>query len=223
MSFRIKCLDDDLPLGRRMCSNAPDVGKRKILKGTLVELDEEGERDDLRFYFPPSPHTESRSAASPAGWHYVPSERKGGSEIFYYETRGNNVLAQDNPDGGTSMNGFRANGGKDLKFDFPIHMTKPGTPLNPASELLKRRKSWQLGLRMLTPLAANYSLHRGFDHGALLHEQRNSRSLLSLRIRRSFRKFPRNQLWPRRTRRRRRTSERAGWERHLEREFCHST
>ncbi|GAA5831230.1 hypothetical protein JCM3766R1_002975 [Sporobolomyces carnicolor] len=92
--------------------NAPDVGKRKILKGTLVELDKE---------------------ASPAGWHYVPSEHKGGSEIFYYETRGNNVLAQDNPDGGNSMNGFRANGGKDLKFDFPIHMTKPGTPLNPAT------------------------------------------------------------------------------------------
>ncbi|GAA5995133.1 hypothetical protein JCM5350_002779, partial [Sporobolomyces pararoseus] len=92
--------------------NAPDEGKRKILKGSLVELDKE---------------------ASPAGWHYVPSERKGGSEIFYYETRGNNVLAQDNPDGGNSMNGFRANGGKDLKFDFPIHMTKPGTPHDPTT------------------------------------------------------------------------------------------
>ncbi|GAA5896414.1 M36 family metallopeptidase [Sporobolomyces salmoneus] len=92
--------------------NAPDVGKRKILKGSLVELDKE---------------------ASPAGWHYVPSEHKGGSEIFYFETRGNNVLAQDNPDGGNSMNGFRANGGKDLKFDFPIHMTKPGTPLDPTT------------------------------------------------------------------------------------------
>ncbi|GAA5940279.1 uncharacterized protein JCM15063_002587 [Sporobolomyces koalae] len=92
--------------------NAPDVGKRAVLKGSLVELDKE---------------------ASPAGWHYVPSEHKGGSEIFYFETRGNNVLAQDNPSGGNSMNGFRANGGKDLKFDFPIHMTKPGTPLDPSS------------------------------------------------------------------------------------------
>ncbi|GAA5875949.1 hypothetical protein JCM16303_004052 [Sporobolomyces ruberrimus] len=92
--------------------NAPDVGKREVLKGSLVELDKE---------------------ASPAGWHYVPSEHKGGSEVFYYETRGNNAMAQDNPSGGNSMNGFRANGGKDLKFDFPIHMTKPGVPHDPHS------------------------------------------------------------------------------------------
>ncbi|GAA6026132.1 hypothetical protein JCM11491_000889 [Sporobolomyces phaffii] len=92
--------------------NAPDVGKRKVLKGSLVELDDQ---------------------ASPAGWHHVPSEHKGGSDVFYFETRGNNVLAQDNPSGGNSMNGFRANGGKDLKFDFPIHMTKPGTPHDPTT------------------------------------------------------------------------------------------
>ncbi|GAA6061038.1 hypothetical protein JCM10212_004612 [Sporobolomyces blumeae] len=92
--------------------NAPDVGKRKVLKGTLVELDKE---------------------ASPAGWHTVPSETKGGKDTFYYETRGNNVLAQDNVSGGNSMNGFRANGGKQMKFDFPIHMTKPGTALDPAT------------------------------------------------------------------------------------------
>jgi len=69
--------------------------------------------------------------ASPAGWHHVPSESKGGKDIFYYETRGNNVLAQDNLDGGNSMNGFRANGGKKMEFDFAIHMPKAGTPLDP--------------------------------------------------------------------------------------------
>ncbi|GAA5889905.1 hypothetical protein JCM5296_003645 [Sporobolomyces johnsonii] len=92
--------------------NAPDEGKRKLLQGTLVELDQE---------------------ASPAGWHLVPSEYKGGKDTFYYETRGNNVLAQDNPSGGNSMTGFRANGGPNMTFDFPIHMTKPGVPLDPAT------------------------------------------------------------------------------------------
>ncbi|GAA6004401.1 hypothetical protein JCM10207_000710 [Rhodosporidiobolus poonsookiae] len=92
--------------------NAPDEGKRLLLKGTLVELDAE---------------------ASPAGWHTVPSEYKGGKDTFYYETRGNNVMAQDNPSGGGSANGFRANGGRDMVFDFPIHMTKAGTPLEPSS------------------------------------------------------------------------------------------
>ncbi|GAA5826953.1 hypothetical protein JCM11251_002178 [Rhodosporidiobolus azoricus] len=92
--------------------NAPDEGKRLKLKGTLVELDAE---------------------ASPAGWHTVPSEYAGGRTTAYYETRGNNVLAQDNPSGGSSMNGFRANGGANMVFDFPIHMTKPGVPLDPAT------------------------------------------------------------------------------------------
>ncbi|GJN91527.1 hypothetical protein Rhopal_004550-T1 [Rhodotorula paludigena] len=95
--------------------NAPDEGKRAVLNGTLVELDKE---------------------ASPAGWHTVPGSGEFGAstrDTFYYETRGNNVLAQDNPSGGNSMNGFRANGGKDMRFQFGIHMTKPGTPLDPAT------------------------------------------------------------------------------------------
>ncbi|GAA6036579.1 hypothetical protein JCM8097_001235 [Rhodosporidiobolus ruineniae] len=92
--------------------NDPQEGKRLVLKGTLVELDAD---------------------ASPAGWHLVPSEYKGGKDTFYYETRGNNVLAQDNPSGGSSMNGFRANGGSNLTFEFPIHMTKPGVPLEPST------------------------------------------------------------------------------------------
>ncbi|GAA5891103.1 hypothetical protein JCM6882_006420 [Rhodosporidiobolus microsporus] len=91
--------------------NAPDEGKRLKLKGTLVELDAE---------------------ASPVGWHTVPGEH-GAKTTAYYETRGNNVLAQDNPSGGGSMNGFRANGGPKMEFDFPIHMTKPGIPLDPAT------------------------------------------------------------------------------------------
>lgn len=54
-------------------------GKRVVLRGTLVELDDE---------------------ASPAGWHLVPGEKReyGGAtpDTFYFETRGNNVLAQVN-------------------------------------------------------------------------------------------------------------------------------
>ncbi|GAA6047815.1 hypothetical protein JCM3770_004656 [Rhodotorula araucariae] len=96
--------------------NAPDEGKRAVLRGTLVELDGE---------------------ASPAGWHTVPGEKReygaATPDTFYYETRGNNVLAQDNPSGGNSMNGFRANGGKAMNFKFGIHMPKAGTPLDPTT------------------------------------------------------------------------------------------
>ncbi|BGO94656.1 hypothetical protein NBRC10512_004915 [Rhodotorula toruloides] len=95
--------------------NAPDEGKRSLLTGTLVEMDSE---------------------ASPVGWHTVPAGKDYSShskDTFYFETRGNNVLAQDNPSGGNSMDGFRANGGEDMSFKFPIHMTKPGTPLDPTS------------------------------------------------------------------------------------------
>jgi len=120
-------------------SNAPDVGKRSVLKGSLVELDKEGKhRLDVHLTLSivdPSLTLVHLSVvplvASPAGWHHVPSESKGGEDIFYYETRGNNVLAQDNLDGGNSMNGFRANGGKKMEFDFAIHMPKAGTPLDP--------------------------------------------------------------------------------------------
>jgi hypothetical protein len=76
------------------------------------------------------------------------------------------------------MNGFRANGGKDLKFDFPIHMTKPGTPLDPTS---KRSPSFGSFRRMLT--FSRRSLHRSCYHRALLHEQRDSRLVPPLRIR----------------------------------------
>ncbi|GAA5991984.1 hypothetical protein JCM10908_000683 [Rhodotorula pacifica] len=99
-------------------TNAPDEGKRLALHGAPgLKLDTE---------------------ASPAGWHTVPKDKHRGDgpfnqDTFYYETRGNNVLAQDNPSGGNSMEGFRANGGDDMDFEFPIHMTKPGTPLDPVS------------------------------------------------------------------------------------------
>ncbi|KPV78354.1 uncharacterized protein RHOBADRAFT_23357 [Rhodotorula graminis WP1] len=97
--------------------NAPDEGKRAVLRGTLVELDAE---------------------ASPAGWHTVPGEKRPYGDgvtpdTFYYETRGNNVMAQDNPSGGNSASGFRANGGKDMNFKFGIHMPKEGHPLEPTS------------------------------------------------------------------------------------------
>ncbi|GAA5852921.1 hypothetical protein JCM9279_000078 [Rhodotorula babjevae] len=97
--------------------NAPDEGKRAVLRGTLVELDAE---------------------ASPAGWHTVPGEKRPYGDgvtpdTFYYETRGNNVMAQDNPSGGNSASGFRANGGKDMSFKFGIHMPKEGHPLEPTS------------------------------------------------------------------------------------------
>ncbi|PAK91334.1 hypothetical protein B8X04_17580, partial [Brevibacterium casei] len=68
--------------------------------------------------------------ASPAGGHTVPKDKHRGDgpynqDTFYFETRGNNVLAQDNPDGGNSMDGFRANGGDEMAFEFPIHMVGP--------------------------------------------------------------------------------------------------
>ncbi|BGP56030.1 hypothetical protein JCM8202_005174 [Rhodotorula sphaerocarpa] len=97
-------------------TNAPDEGKRRALHGAP------GEKLDAE--------------ASPAGWHTVPLQHPRGDQsdaTFYFETRGNNVLAQDNPSGGNSIDGFRANGGDDMDFEFPIHMTKPGTPLDPVT------------------------------------------------------------------------------------------
>jgi extracellular elastinolytic metalloproteinase len=91
-------------------TNAPDEGKRLVLHGAPgIKLDQE---------------------ASPAGWHTVPKDKHRGDgpynqDTFYFETRGNNVLAQDNPDGGNSMDGFRANGGDEMAFEFPIHMVGP--------------------------------------------------------------------------------------------------
>ena len=82
-------------------SNAPDEGARKVLVGTIVELD---------------------SSASPSGWHTSS------------DTRGNNVVAQENWDGGDAyVNNLRPDGGKNLSFSFPIHMTKPGKALDPKS------------------------------------------------------------------------------------------
>ncbi|KAL8280180.1 hypothetical protein RQP46_007510 [Phenoliferia psychrophenolica] len=92
--------------------NAPDVGKRELLKGSLVELDNE---------------------ASPAGWHTIPAAYKGGKEQYFKDTRGNNVYAQDNKDGGNSMNGYRPSGGANMTFDFPLGWPKEGTPLDPAT------------------------------------------------------------------------------------------
>ena len=74
-----------------------------------------------------------RHSASPAGWHVIPSEYKGGKDSLYLDTRGNNVLAQDNPDGGNSMNGYRPSGGSDLTFDFKLGWPKAGHVLDPAS------------------------------------------------------------------------------------------
>ncbi|KAM0746933.1 hypothetical protein T439DRAFT_329204 [Meredithblackwellia eburnea MCA 4105] len=91
--------------------NAPDEGKRQLLQGTLVELDEE---------------------ASPVGWHTIPATFKGGKDKQFYDTRGNNVYAQDNPDGGNGYeNNYRPSGGANLTFDFPLGWPKEGTPLDP--------------------------------------------------------------------------------------------
>ncbi|KAK4701068.1 extracellular elastinolytic metalloproteinase, partial [Phenoliferia sp. Uapishka_3] len=92
--------------------NAPDVGKRELLTGSLIELDNE---------------------ASPVGWHTIPATFKGGKDVSFRDTRGNNVYAQDNKDGGNSMNGYRPSGGADMAFDFPLHWPKEGTPLDPAT------------------------------------------------------------------------------------------
>ncbi|KAM0793234.1 hypothetical protein ACM66B_000698 [Microbotryomycetes sp. NB124-2] len=92
--------------------NAPDEGKRAVLTGKDVELDKE---------------------ASPAGWHTIPAEYKGGKDTVYHDTRGNNVLAQDNPDGGNSMNGYRPNGGSKMVFDYKLGWPKSGHTLDPAT------------------------------------------------------------------------------------------
>ncbi|KAI5476506.1 Extracellular metalloproteinase 4 [Pseudohyphozyma bogoriensis] len=91
--------------------NAPDEGKRELLKGSLIELDNE---------------------ASPVGWHTIPPFYKGGSPKHYTTTRGNNVHAQDNPDGGNSYEyNYRPDAGSNLTFDFPLGWPKAGTPLEP--------------------------------------------------------------------------------------------
>lgn len=43
------------------------------------------------------------------------------------------MIAQDNPDGGSSMNGYRPSGGSNLDFEFPLHWPKAGTPLEPST------------------------------------------------------------------------------------------
>ncbi|KAK4054892.1 hypothetical protein OIV83_000816 [Microbotryomycetes sp. JL201] len=92
--------------------NAPNEGKRAVLTGKDVEIDKE---------------------ASPAGWHTIPADYKGGKDTVYHDTRGNNVLAQDNPDGGNSMNGFRPSGGSKMVFDFKLGWPKSGHTLDPAT------------------------------------------------------------------------------------------
>lgn len=58
--------------------NAPDEGKRVTLHGKYVDLDKE---------------------ASPVGWHAVPAGNHKGY-VFYNSTRGNNIIAQENWQGG---------------------------------------------------------------------------------------------------------------------------
>jgi extracellular elastinolytic metalloproteinase len=96
-----------------LCSNDPSEGKRALLKGTLVELD---------------------SAASPAGWHTVPATSIGSKPVYYDDTRGNNVMAQDNVDGGNQyINNYRPHAGVNMSFDFTLGLPKAGTPLAPRS------------------------------------------------------------------------------------------
>lgn len=97
-------------------SNDPEEGKRQFLKGSLVELDNE---------------------ASPAGWHAIPSSKGGVDVKKFTDTRGNNVFAQDNPDGGNEYeNNYRPSGGKNLSFDFPLGWPKEGKPRDPTSTFL---------------------------------------------------------------------------------------
>ncbi|SCV68477.1 BQ2448_598 [Microbotryum intermedium] len=92
--------------------NDPTEGKRELLSGKKLLMDAE---------------------ASPSGWHTVESEFEREKAIVYSDTRGNNVFAQDNVDGGNSRNGHRPSGGKSLTFDFKLGWPKPGTPLEPSS------------------------------------------------------------------------------------------
>ncbi|KAJ1980020.1 hypothetical protein H4R34_002615 [Dimargaris verticillata] len=56
--------------------------------------------------------------ASPFGWHDT------GNSKSYTDTRGNNVNAQANPDGGYEWeNNHRPDGGESLIFDFPLNLT----------------------------------------------------------------------------------------------------
>ncbi|KAH6585208.1 hypothetical protein BASA61_007001 [Batrachochytrium salamandrivorans] len=67
--------------------------------------------------------------ASPYGWH-----SQGTVRDAYNVTIGNNVFAQDNPDGGNSWRkNYRPSAGKDMLFDFPINQKKqPSTYLDAA-------------------------------------------------------------------------------------------
>ncbi|KAL2912899.1 hypothetical protein HK105_207570 [Polyrhizophydium stewartii] len=70
--------------------------------------------------------------ASPKGWHSKFAKGKTAGE--YNVTSGNNVFAQDNPDGGSSWrNNYRPSGGADLVFDFPANLTRqPSTYIDAA-------------------------------------------------------------------------------------------
>ncbi|SGY34386.1 BQ5605_C002g01624 [Microbotryum silenes-dioicae] len=92
--------------------NDPTEGKRELLSGKKLLMDDE---------------------ASPSGWHTVESEFEHEEATLYSDTRGNNVFAQDNVDGGNSMNGHRPSGGKSLTFDFKLGWPKAGTPLEPST------------------------------------------------------------------------------------------
>lgn len=66
--------------------------------------------------------------ASPFGWH----DNDGIAGAEFTDTRGNNVLAQDDLDG-NNTGGFRPDGGPTLAFDFPLDLTMPpGTYLSAA-------------------------------------------------------------------------------------------
>ena len=68
------------------------------------------------------------STASPFGWH----DNDGIPGAEFTDTRGNNVLAQDDLDA-NNTGGFRPDGGPSLDFDFPLDLTmQPGTYLSAA-------------------------------------------------------------------------------------------
>lgn len=74
-----------------------------------------------------------------SGWHTVPAAHVGAKDIHYADTRGNNVFAQENFDGGNSyLHNYRPTGGANMTFDFAIDLFKSGVPLPPKSESCHR-------------------------------------------------------------------------------------
>lgn len=90
--------------------------------------------------------------ASPFGWH----DTNGVSGAEFTDTRGNNVVAQTDPNGNDSV-GFRPNGGSSLTFDFATDFS-----LTPADNQAASVTS----LFYLTNACHDIFYHYGFDEAA---------------------------------------------------------